>query len=321
MIVWALWLATAAAGGAALAAAWLRLRALGRARPERSAARRLAAGLARRRRPATRAHNRPRLLASVARFQPAPAEVIVVDDHSRDSTGDLAQPPAPLVVVRRRCPRAGSGVGRAAGAAAATGDLLLFTDADTVHGPASLGRAVARLEAERADLVSVVPHPPRRGLVERLPGAFHLLLLLACRAGAIARRIGQAALQHRPVPPVPPRRLPRAPAATRRCAMSSPRISRWPSAWSTAAAASRWWPRPARSRCVPTPEGLAAFLRGWRRSFRDRMRAADSAAAWRWWRRSAGCSACRCRWPRRSRSAPGRRARRGRPPPASPPLR
>lgn len=42
-------------------------------------------------------------------------------------------------------------------AAAASGELLLFTDADTRHAPQCLARAVAALEAERADLVSLVP--------------------------------------------------------------------------------------------------------------------------------------------------------------------
>ena len=42
------------------------------------------------------------------------------------------------------------------GAAVATGDLLLFTDADTTHGPALLARAVAGLREEKADLLTVL---------------------------------------------------------------------------------------------------------------------------------------------------------------------
>jgi chlorobactene glucosyltransferase len=39
---------------------------------------------------------------------------------------------------------------------AARGDLLLFTDADTVHAPELLGRAVGALESEARDLVTVM---------------------------------------------------------------------------------------------------------------------------------------------------------------------
>ena len=40
---------------------------------------------------------------------------------------------------------------------AATGDLLLFTDADTRHGPRSVRSGVAALQAEDADLVTAIP--------------------------------------------------------------------------------------------------------------------------------------------------------------------
>jgi chlorobactene glucosyltransferase len=44
------------------------------------------------------------------------------------------------------------------GARAGAGGLLLFTDADTRHEPELLGRAVAAMEREQADLVTVAPH-------------------------------------------------------------------------------------------------------------------------------------------------------------------
>ena len=43
------------------------------------------------------------------------------------------------------------------GARAATGDWLLFTDADTEHLAGSLAELVQRAEDERADLLSVSP--------------------------------------------------------------------------------------------------------------------------------------------------------------------
>src|SRR5690606_32732244 len=39
------------------------------------------------------ARNLPRLLDSLQRLDPAPAEIIVVDDHSNDGTGSLARAP------------------------------------------------------------------------------------------------------------------------------------------------------------------------------------------------------------------------------------
>jgi chlorobactene glucosyltransferase len=41
---------------------------------------------------------------------------------------------------------------------AANGELLLFTDADTTHGPGALRSAVNALLSERADLVTALPH-------------------------------------------------------------------------------------------------------------------------------------------------------------------
>lgn len=103
-------------------------------------------------------------------------EVVVVDDRSDDETGELA----------RRCPRRNarrldvirgealpSGwVGKpwacAQGARQASGELLLFTDADTRHGPGLLGRAVAELQVREADVVSVTGRQLMETFWERL---------------------------------------------------------------------------------------------------------------------------------------------------------
>ena len=136
------------------------------------------------------APNLPRLLASLRALDPAPAEIIVVDDHSTDGTGDLARAAGALVISPPPLPAGWLGKAWAchAGAAAATGELLLFTDADTAHGPASLGDAVAALDAERADLLSAVPTHRAVSWWERFQGVFQLLLLIACRAGAASDR-------------------------------------------------------------------------------------------------------------------------------------
>ena len=69
-----------------------------------------------------------------------------------------------------RCPRDGTGSrGPASRAtAAARGDLLLFTDADTRHEPELLARAVGALRAERAELVTVAPRQRCETFWERL---------------------------------------------------------------------------------------------------------------------------------------------------------
>jgi chlorobactene glucosyltransferase len=92
-------------------------------------------------------------------------ELIVVDDRSTDDTSARV---ARLTREDRRlrlvpgAPLPDGWYGKPwaclQGARAATGGLLLFTDADTTHGPELLGRAVAALQRERADLVTVAPH-------------------------------------------------------------------------------------------------------------------------------------------------------------------
>lgn len=91
-------------------------------------------------------------------------EVIVVDDRSDDDTARLARAEPKgnarelVVVDGEALPDGWLGKPWACwqGARRARGDLLLFTDADTRHGPALLSRAVAGLEEDRADLLTVI---------------------------------------------------------------------------------------------------------------------------------------------------------------------
>lgn len=87
-------------------------------------------------------------------------EIIVVDDASTDRTREIAQSFAGVQVVSPGpLPDNWTGKNNAliAGAKAARAPWLLFTDADTVHQPASLARALAEAKKEQAGLLSYSP--------------------------------------------------------------------------------------------------------------------------------------------------------------------
>lgn len=105
------------------------------------------------------------VLASILASDYEPLEVIVVDDRSTDETAELvarvASGDTRVRLVRgAELPPGWFGKPWAChqGARAATGDLLLFTDADTRHAPELLGRAVGALQREGAGLLTVAPH-------------------------------------------------------------------------------------------------------------------------------------------------------------------
>ncbi len=92
-------------------------------------------------------------------------ELIVVDDRSTDDTAAIVErlvAADPRLRLVRGSPLPEGWYGKpwacAQGARVSDTPLLLFTDADTRHGPELLGRAVAALERERVDLVTVSPH-------------------------------------------------------------------------------------------------------------------------------------------------------------------
>lgn len=104
-----------------------------------------------------------RAVESVA-AQPEIGEVIVVNDQSTDRTGailaELATRTTKLrVLATSGLPSGWTGKNYALsiGAAAATGDWLLFTDADTYHLPGSTRRALADAAEHDAALVSYSP--------------------------------------------------------------------------------------------------------------------------------------------------------------------
>jgi hypothetical protein len=87
-------------------------------------------------------------------------EIIVVNDHSTDRTPEIAASfPKIRVIDAGPLPQGWTGKNNAVttGARAARGTWLLFTDADTVHLPDSLSRALAEAKENGADLLSYSP--------------------------------------------------------------------------------------------------------------------------------------------------------------------
>jgi glycosyltransferase involved in cell wall biosynthesis len=70
-------------------------------------------------------------------------EIIVVDDGSTDGTGDIAEKLGATVV--RHLYSKGNGAAIKSGARAATGNVILFMDADGQHSPADIQRLLQKL--------------------------------------------------------------------------------------------------------------------------------------------------------------------------------
>ncbi len=128
-------------------------------------------------------------------------EVIVLDDQSRDRTGEIL---AELVSQDRRL-RVISGLALPEGwlgkhwacqqlAELATGDLLFFTDADTRHEPHSLRHGVAALMTEQADLLTACPRQEVVTWAEKLVVPFFPWSVLSFLPLGLAYRVRTSAL-------------------------------------------------------------------------------------------------------------------------------
>lgn len=128
------------------------------------------------------ASNLLRLLPLLQRLDyPGAVEVIVADDDSADLTAEVARAYGARVLRLKQLPAGWLGKPRGCHAAAlvATGDWLLFIDADTALDPLGPARAVAHAERHCLDGLTVFLRQECVGSVDRL-------VLAAAHAGLFA---------------------------------------------------------------------------------------------------------------------------------------
>jgi 4,4'-diaponeurosporenoate glycosyltransferase len=123
--------------------------------------------------------NLPTLLRSLAAQSIRPREIIVVDDASTDRTAELAREHGARVVNSQPLPDGWRGKTWAChqGAQAATGELLLFLDADTWFEPDGLQQVLAEFQAAGGGVLSVAPHHAVRDFHEQFSAFFNLVML------------------------------------------------------------------------------------------------------------------------------------------------
>src|SRR5687767_4141658 len=124
-------------------------------------------------------------------------EIIVVDDASTDSTGDIARAfadrePGQITVVNND-PLPEGWVGKSwacwTGYQRSRGELLLFTDADTRHGEDLLAHAVGAQTRTSAGLVSLLPRQRMESFWERviLPHIFLAIMIRFPNSDRVSR--------------------------------------------------------------------------------------------------------------------------------------
>jgi len=103
-------------------------------------------------------------LRSVLEQKGVELQVIVVNDHSTDRTGEIVRRLAdqdPRITIVENPPLEQGWLGKpnamSHGVAAATEELILFTDADVVHCPTSFATGISILRKEKLSFVSFTP--------------------------------------------------------------------------------------------------------------------------------------------------------------------
>ena len=132
----------------------------------------------------------PQLLRALAVQSLQPLEVIVIDDHSCDTTASIAQAAGVTVLPSAPLPAGWCGKTWALqqGVEHSQGELLVFLDADTEPEPSFLAQLVAT-QQQQGGLVSVQPFHRTEQPYEQLSVLFNLVGLMAVPLGA---RVGVA---------------------------------------------------------------------------------------------------------------------------------
>jgi 4,4'-diaponeurosporenoate glycosyltransferase len=140
--------------------------------------------------------NLSRLLPSLRDPSFAPHEILVVDDHSSDRTAAVAREHGATAIAGADLPAGWYGKPWACqqGADAATGDWLLFLDADLVALPGGLRRLAALAAQEPGAVHSVCPWHRVERPYEELSAFFNAVMILGTNAftakGPRARETG-----------------------------------------------------------------------------------------------------------------------------------
>ena len=115
-------------------------------------------------------------LASLTKSRYPNFEIIIVDDRSEDGTAELARTVPPgnakrlVVIDGEALPEGWLGKPWACqqGARTTSAELLVFADADTMHGDRLLSRSITELQNEDADLLNVLGFQVMESFWERL---------------------------------------------------------------------------------------------------------------------------------------------------------
>lgn len=129
----------------------------------------------------------PDLLRSLTDGLPMAAQVVVVDDHSTDGTGEVAgRYPRVRVLAAPDLPPGWTGKTWAChtGAQVAPPGDIVFLDADVELRPEVLARALA-MRRERGGLVSVWPYHRVVHAYEHLSALFNVITLMGIGAGSL----------------------------------------------------------------------------------------------------------------------------------------